>query len=392
MVMKIILLALGSILLLSSFLFKVGAFTGPLPACAEPAFESSQAEIRKVEAQLSTEREKLRSLGHRERDMLAELTLLEAEVTEKRGAVNGLSEKIRHANAEVDALRRTLLNLRQSSMESQNKISKRLVEFYKYARNGYVKALTDVMDITDFLRRAKYVGIVMAKDRAALVRAAEEAKAHQNKISKTEVRMSEVEDRNRKEDACLMSLKKELEKKVLLLVKIHEEKKFYETEVQELENSAEGLKQTLIDIEKKDTCDITRPFPFEEFKGKLPYPMKGQVLNGQGLLETLGPGSFKGILIEGPSSSDVMAIFPGRVAFSGTLKGYGELVIINHGSRFFTVSAHLTKRNMIEGEIVREGDVVGRVGGNGFSEGGRLYFEIRSAGTVLTPQEWLRSQ
>lgn len=57
-----------------------------------------------------------------------------------------------------------------------------------------MKALTDVMDITDFLRHAKYAGIVMAKDRAALVRAAEEAKAHQNKISKTEVRMSEVEE------------------------------------------------------------------------------------------------------------------------------------------------------------------------------------------------------
>jgi septal ring factor EnvC (AmiA/AmiB activator) len=370
MVMKIIRLALGNILFLSSVLFKVGAFTGPLPACAEPAFESSQAEIRKVEAQLSTEREKLRSLGHRERDMLAELTLLEAEVAEKRGAVNDLSEKIRHANAEVDALRRTLLNLRQSSMESQNKISKRLVEFYKHARNGYVKALTDIMDITDFLRRAKYVSIVMAQDRANLVRAAEEAKAHQNKISKTEVRMSEVEDRNRKEEACLVSLKKELEKKVLLLVKIHEEKKFYETEVQELENSSEGLKQTLIDIEKKDAYETTRPFPFEEFKGKLPYPMRGKVLNGQDLVETFGPGTFKGIIIEGPSSSDVMAIFPGRVAFSGTLKGYGELVIINHGSRFFTVSAHLTKRNKIEGEIVKEGDVVGRVGGNGFSEGG----------------------
>ncbi len=390
--MKQIRLSWGNHLILSSLIFGFAVLTVPAHAHAEPVSGPSQEEIRKIESKLSSEREQLRKLDSREKDLLGGLARIEQEVTEKRGAINDLNLKIRHASAEVDALRRNLLHLKQLSMEAQNKISKKIVEFYKHARIGFVKALTDVTDITDFLRRVKYFSVVMSQDRTALIRAAEQAQARQTDISKTEASLNEIKDANRKEEARLMSLKKELEEKVLLLVNIHQEKKFYETAVQELETAAEGLKQTLIDIEKKDTYETNRPCHFEDFKGKLPYPMKGRVLIGQGIPKPARPGTYKGIIIEGPPISEVTAIFPGKVAFSGSLKGYGELVIINHGSRFFTVSAHLSARNKIEGEVIQEGEVVGRVGGNGVSRGGSLYFEIRRAGKGLNPLEWLRTQ
>ncbi|MFO7599789.1 MAG: peptidoglycan DD-metalloendopeptidase family protein [Candidatus Desulfacyla sp.] len=389
--MKEIYLSLGNNLILSGLIFGFTILTGPSYTRATPPSGQNQEEIRKIESKLSREREQLNVLGSREKDILVELARLEQEVAEKRGAINELNLKIRHARTEVDVLKGNLLHLEQLSMEAQNKISKKLVEFYKHARIGYVKALTDVTDITDFLRRVKYFSVVMAQDRTALLRAAEQAHAQQNEISKTEARLNEIKDANMKEEARLKSLKKELEEKVLLLVNIHQEKKFYETAVQELETAAEGLKQTLIDIEKKDIYETNRSCHFEDFKGKLPYPMNGKVLKGHELPQSAGLGTHKGIIIEGSPSSEVTAIFPGRVAFSGGVKGYGELVIINHGSRFFSVSANLSARNKFEGEVVKEGEVVGQVVANGVS-GGRLYFEIRRAGKGLNPQEWLKPQ
>lgn len=386
--MKQIRLSLVNNLALFSLIFGFAILTGH--ARATPPSEPNQEEIKKIESRLLGEREKLRKLGFQEKDLLAEVAGLEQEVTEKRGAVNDLSQKIRHTSAEIDALKRNLLNLKQLSTEAQNKISKRLVEFYKHARIGYLKALANVTDITDFLRRVKYFRVVMAEDRAALVRAAEQAQTHRGDISKTEARLGQIKEMSKKEEARLMSLKKELEEKVLLLVNIHQEKKLYETAVQELEAAAEGLKQTLIDIEKKDAYETDRACHFVDIKGKLPYPMNGKVLKGQDLLQSERLRAYKGIIIEGPPSSDVRAVFPGRVAFSGGLKGYGELIIINHGARFFTVSANLSTRNKIEGEVVEEGEVVGRVNANGVSKGGRLYFEIRRAGKGLDPQEWLK--
>jgi septal ring factor EnvC (AmiA/AmiB activator) len=98
----------------------------------------------------------------------------------------------------------------------------------------------------------------------------------------------------------------------------------------------------------------------------------------------------KGIYIEGPSGAEVRSIFPGRVDFSGWLKGYGQVVLINHGSRFFTVSGHLAERFKSEGDMVQAGAVIGLLGETGSLAGPRLYFEIRKEGISLDPLKWLK--
>jgi septal ring factor EnvC (AmiA/AmiB activator) len=98
----------------------------------------------------------------------------------------------------------------------------------------------------------------------------------------------------------------------------------------------------------------------------------------------------KSILVECTSHTKVRAVFPGRVDFSGPLKGYGKVVVINHGSRFFTISALLSERKKGKGDLVKAGDVIGLVSGNGSANGGMLYFEIRKAGRNLDPLKWLK--
>ena len=99
----------------------------------------------------------------------------------------------------------------------------------------------------------------------------------------------------------------------------------------------------------------------------------------------------KGIFIAGISDHKVKAIFPGRVDFSGKLKGYGEVVIINHGSRFFTISAHISRLKKKEGDVVEKGEVIGFLKPSGPSKEARLYFEIRKGGKSLDPLKWLKA-
>ena len=96
----------------------------------------------------------------------------------------------------------------------------------------------------------------------------------------------------------------------------------------------------------------------------------------------------KGIFIEG-TDSEVKAVFPGRIDFSGSLKGYGEVIIISHGSRYYTISAQLSHRLKEEGEVVTSGEVVGLAAQRGKDNKARLYFEIRKAGESLDPLKWL---
>ncbi|MFH1627307.1 MAG: peptidoglycan DD-metalloendopeptidase family protein [Pseudomonadota bacterium] len=390
--MRKLIFPLANALIVADFIINFSILPGPAYVKAANISDPNQEQIKKVESRLSSEKQKLEEVHSQEKGLLAELASLEQEVAEKRSAVNELSQRIHRAKAEISVLKNKLVELKESSGAVEIKISRKLVELYKHTRIGYVRALADVTDISQFWRRIKYLRAVMEEDRIALIRAAEQAQEHQEKISRTEAELTEIRGINSEKNARLTSLRKELEEKVLRLMKIHKEKEFYETAVLELQAAAENLKQTLLNIEKKDDYKINQTCHFEAFKGKLPYPLKGRVTGEQKRFKSAGSGAYKGIIIECAPNSDVKAVFPGKIAFSGTLKGYGEVVIINHGSRFFTVSAHLAAKNKLEGDAVKEGEVLGKVAGNGSSGGGRLYFEIRRAGKSLNPQEWLEAK
>ena len=81
----------------------------------------------------------------------------------------------------------------------------------------------------------------------------------------------------------------------------------------------------------------------------------------------------------------------GQVRYAGWFRGYGKLVILDHGEEYFTVSGHLAEIEVEAGDEVSGGQEVGTVGETGSLSGPRLYFEIRRGSEPLDPREWLRS-
>jgi septal ring factor EnvC (AmiA/AmiB activator) len=171
-------------------------------------------------------------------------------------------------------------------------------------------------------------------------------------------------------------------------MKIHKEKEFYQTAVKELEVAAQNLKETLLNLDKKgEGKPVALPSSFEESRGKLPLPLNGKIIRDQSPSSQNGS---KGIFVEAPSGAEVRAVFPGRVDFSGAVKGYGQVIVINHGSRYFTVSAQLARRYKEAGESVNAGDVIGSLADIKSMEGSSLYFEIRQGAGNLDPLKWLK--
>ena len=99
-----------------------------------------------------------------------------------------------------------------------------------------------------------------------------------------------------------------------------------------------------------------------------------------------------GIDIKARMGEDVLASAPGRVIFAGNQSGFGKVVIMDHGKRFCTVSAHLSAMRVSEGEWVERGAVIGRVGRSGNATGTHLHFEIRVAGKSVDPLHYLTSE
>jgi septal ring factor EnvC (AmiA/AmiB activator) len=99
----------------------------------------------------------------------------------------------------------------------------------------------------------------------------------------------------------------------------------------------------------------------------------------------------KGVYITGSPGEEVRAVFPGRVDFSGWFKGYGQMIIVNHGSHYFTIFAHLDERMRETGDMVEADEPLGLVGNPGWEAGPGVYFEIRKGSEHLDPNAWLNT-
>jgi murein hydrolase activator len=132
---------------------------------------------------------------------------------------------------------------------------------------------------------------------------------------------------------------------------------------------------------------------FALLRGRLPHPVTGTVEVGFGRVVNPRFNTVtvqKGIDIRASAGTQVRAVAPGRVAHAGWFKGYGNLVIVDHGDGYHTLVAHLGSMSTAMGEEVQAGTLLGAVGDTGSLKGPYLYFEVRERGRPVDPRAWLR--
>lgn len=221
----------------------------------------------------------------------------------------------------------------------------------------------------------------------------------------------------KKELAAVESLKKDVQAALALELKILEEKNKLDYYVQELHsqmsllganeqiqseifrtnraNRLEALRRmkSLKDSEREiesmissfrepETVEVT----LAGLKGKLPFPVEGQILSGFG--KSFNPKTNlltfqKGITLGAKPSSDVKAVSGGKVVFAGPLKNYGLVVILEHPGQYYTLYGQLGSVGVALGGKIGQGGVVGRTNGE------PLYFEIRDKNVAINPVQWL---
>jgi septal ring factor EnvC (AmiA/AmiB activator) len=138
---------------------------------------------------------------------------------------------------------------------------------------------------------------------------------------------------------------------------------------------------------------LAGPTGFPALRGKLPHPAPGPITAGFG--RVLNPRFNtvtvqNGLDIGAPAGAPVRAVAGGRVVHAGWFKGYGNLIIVDHGEGYHSLVAHLASMQTAMGEEVVAGTVLGTVGDSGSLKGPYLYFEIREHGRPVDPRPWLK--
>jgi septal ring factor EnvC (AmiA/AmiB activator) len=128
---------------------------------------------------------------------------------------------------------------------------------------------------------------------------------------------------------------------------------------------------------------------FGALKGRLPYPVRGELAARFGASGTAAAPSTKGVFIRAPGGTDVKAVAAGRVVFADWMRGYGNLLILDHGGGYLSIYGNNESVLKRVGDGVHAGDAVATVGTSGGGEASGLYFETRFQGRPFDPVPWL---
>ena len=160
------------------------------------------------------------------------------------------------------------------------------------------------------------------------------------------------------------------------------------TELQENRKALEELLKNLSNMLADIPADLGKRLGPGELKGKMPIPVKGKVRHAYGQPRTAGL-HWQGWLIGAENGSEVKAIAYGRIAYSDWLRGYGLLMIIDHGDDFMSLYANNESLLHEVGDWVEPGTAISTVGTSPVTGSG-LYFEIRKSGRAMDPAVWLK--
>lgn len=327
-----------------------------------------------------------RALLDREADLLDALDALDGRIAEVALQRAELETERSAKAAALIAVDDRLAAARVALSEARDALRVRLRALTRLDPLAWRRVLASAATPTDYLRRRGLLRAVLRADAALEDRVARQAAVLEALQAQ---RTAAVEAVGAAEQALAdqrAALEDERAVRHALLGMVRGERRL-------AERLAEAKRARLDAVPLAIAPDPTRS-GFAAEKGRLPPPVTGRVgvPFGERADPEHGTTTFSsGLVFDAPYGAPVRAVHAGRVVYSGWYKGFGNLVIVDHGDDVHTLYGHLSAIRRARGEDVSAGTVIGDVGDAGSLRGPQLYFELRVDRRPVDPAPWLRS-
>jgi septal ring factor EnvC (AmiA/AmiB activator) len=363
----------------------VAAAAAAAPPAPSPS-PSSDERLRQIQQRrraLAVELERMRGEA---RTLLGQVEWLEVEVRLRGEELREAQAVLQRTNLELEATVRRLRALEASLREARPVLAARARALYKLGELSYLRLLLSVDRPSDFFNGYRFVNALARRDKERLARFRADMRALDEARTDLEKRTAEAFAHRTGLDRARRNLEADRVRKTKLLTELVESKETGAAFLQELEEAEAKLTELL---QGRGPAEVA--VPMGAFKGELPWPVAGRVRSAFGKHKHPRFDTYtvqNGIDIEAPVDTPVRAVHDGVVVFADRFRGYGLMVILEHG-RHHTLYAHLAESAVQPGQQVPAGTAVGTVGASGL-EGQGLYFELRTQGRPEDPLGWLR--
>jgi septal ring factor EnvC (AmiA/AmiB activator) len=364
---------------------------------------AANRDLESIKKQIESQKQDLHRLQDKETSVVDSLGKIQSELEKRGKEIKAATANLAVIGDELRVKRTEAERLAGSAVQRREMLHKRAAALYRWQRAGGTLILFNGdLSPTSLMQRQHYLAAALSYDRDLLAKLDEES--HRQSVLQEELAQKRAELAEQKQalaDAN-QAIRQEAQKKQVLLTSLRREKSTRLRALKEMEVAAQRLEKMMEEISRRALVKPRElPAPsssgsgLEALRGRLDWPVRGQVTAPFGKYkhpEFSAEVLRKGIDIEAPVGEAIRAVEKGRVVYADRFSGYGKMVILDHGERYYTIYGHLSEILKKTGEGVSRGEALGRVGDSDSLAGAKLYFEIRKDGHSLDPEPWFRKR
>ncbi len=357
---------------------------------ASNADESQQKELDSLKRSISTLERQLEDRGKQRNSLQSALKKVELESSKINRNIRRLRTKINKLEKQLTTLDQKEKDLQQNISEQSDAISEQITAAHQLGDQEPIKLLLNQEDPQQLARVLKYYDYFL-KARADKI---QRYKKDIDDLTETRAEINRQKlalDQSKKAlEADKKTLSNRVKSRKKTLDKLQSSLRTDKKKLSKLQDERNKLEE-IIETVKKAAAKLALPSNYESFvsrKGKLKWPLKGRVAHSFGSKRS-GTLRWQGWLISASAGDAVKTVHHGRVVFSNYLRGFGLLVIVDHGDGYMTLYAHNQELLRETGDWVQSNEVISRAGDTGGLNKPALYFEIRKQGNPADPKVWL---
>ena len=364
--------------------------------CSTPLVASAESEKKQQLALLRARVQSVeKSIASTQQSKTKEeqaLKQLDKKLSESSKKLRFLKAKLVNANKKIKELQAEQGALKQGIKEQKSLLAEQLKSAYLMGKQQRVKMLLNqqqpdrmsrVMQYYDYFNQARMDNVkVLETDIQQLLSVEEQLTSKRREFAsfvaakKAENKTLVVAKKQRK--SILAQLSKKIKSSAEELAELKENEK-------RLTNLLASIRQAIIDI----PVLAQKNKPFKSLKGKLSWPIKGHLRKRFGSARK--SGRYDGVVINASEGTGIRSISHGRVVYADWLRGYGLLIIVDHGSNYMSLYAFNEGLYKEVGDWVETGETIAAVGVSGGQQKAGLYFSIRKNGKPVNPIHWCRA-
>jgi murein hydrolase activator len=387
-------------------LFRIALLSFGLLLFSQSSQANQQEELAQLRQRITALQQEMDKTSGSKSETVDALRESERAISNSNNKLHSLNQQLQAANLTLKQYQQQSRQLTLDIQRQQLLLSQLIHQQYLGGKQEYFKLLLNNQDPSQAARELQYFEYI-AKSRAIWLKVMRDnltklstisALAHQQNIELATLQAEQLMQKQ--------NLLKEKSAHQQILNKIAQQLKQQRYEIGRLQRNENHLSRLLeklalivvppIQSNKPKDSDPaakqSRNFAFPSLKGKLSLPVKGKVNNKFGTRRSDSPVLWKGLFVHSASNQTVNAVASGRVIFADWLRGFGNLLIIDHGLGYMSLYGNNETLYKQVGDELHSGEIIAVVGNSGGNEHYGLYFELRHEGIPLDPAKWIKGR